>query len=206
MKKIAVLLVTALGLAGCPDKNSGNNNVNGNVGVLNGTCVDCGFNPAVFNQQVTSYLPQGEMTLTISGDANQMNVWANNAQNPLFTYQGPVKVEGQLIVYEGLYLPFGFCQLPAGTYRVNTQYAGTYNRGIFQVPTVQFIDVNTGLLNMTAALREGGVLTSGSGIITGFSAIFFAQLGRSNFSGWGYPQQLQGQNLSSCSDGIGVRF
>lgn len=195
MKKITLLLITMLGLTGCPDGKSGARN--GGGGLIS-NCVNCAFNPAVFSQAVTSELPQARMTLAIEGDANQMNLWGQNGMNPLFSYQGPVSVTGSLSVVSPL--PFGMCLLPVGEYVVRTLQAGVYNIGVFQVPAIELL----GPVRMIVGLTEGTILTNGNGTITSFGAILFGQQGPTMNQGWGYPQQNLG--LSSCMDSMGVRF
>lgn len=196
MKKVTVLLIAMLGLAGCPGSNKGNSNANGTVGIV-GNCLNCGFNAAVFSQSVTSEIPQASLTLSLAGDANQMNVWGRNGQNPLFTYQGPISVSGTLSVSS--LLPFGMCQLPAGQYSVRTIQAGIYNMGTFQVPALEL----TGPIRVIVALSEGAILTNGNGVITSFGAVLYGQQGPT-MGGWGFPQQNLA--MSMCSDTIGVRF
>ena len=194
MKKLTLLLITMLGLAGCPG-NKGSSNTNGTVGLV-GNCVNCGFNPAVFSQAVSSEIPQAGLTLQIAGDANQMNLWARNAQNPLFSYQGPVSVSGTLTVVS--MLPFGMCQLPTGQYTVRTIQAGVYNMGVFQVAALELV----GPVRMIVALTDGAILTNGDGVITGFGALLVGVQGPS-MNSWGYQQNMA---MSACSDSLGVRF
>ena len=197
MKKLTLLLITMLGLTGCPDNKSSSNGI-GTVGLV-GNCVNCGFNPAVFSQPVSSEIPQAALTLSISGDANQMNLWAHNAQNPLFSYQGPISISGTLNVVS--MLPFGMCQLPQGTYSVRTMQAGVYNMGTFQVAALELVG-QTNQIRMIVGLSEGAILTNGNGGITGFGALMFGVQGPT-LNTWGYQG---GMSMSNCSDTIGVRF
>ncbi len=205
MKKTVLLFIAMLGLAGCPDNKSSRNGL-GNGGLV-GTCVNCGFNAAVFSQAVTSEIPQAGLTLSIEGDANQMNMWGHSGQNPLFSYQGPVQVTGHLNVVSAL--PFGSCLLPAGSYSLRTIQAGVYNIGIFQVPAVELI----GPVRMIVTLTEGTILTNGNGVITSFGAVLVGQQGPSVFGGgWGYNQyqspyqSQQNFGMTACGDSVGVRF
>ena len=154
MKKVTLLLIAMLGLAGCPGNDKGSN-TNGTVGLV-GQCVGCGFNAAVFTQSVSSEIPQGILTLNLAGDANQMNTWARSGLNPLFSYQGPLSVSGTLVLNTAL--PFGMCQLPAGQYSVRTVQAGLYSNGVFQVPALEII----GPSRIVVALTDGAVLTNGN--------------------------------------------
>lgn len=195
MKKITVLLIAMLALAGCPDGSKKDNTNYNNLGY--GNCVNCGFNAAVFSQAVSSQIPQASMNIQLAGDANQMNMWGSHGQNPLFSYQGPISISGTLTVNS--LLPFGMCQLPAGQYTMQTIQAGIYSMGTFQVPAVEL----TGPIRMVVAMTEGTILTNGNGMITGFGALLFGQQGPVLMGGWGMQQ---GVSLSSCNDGIGVRF
>ena len=199
MKKLGLLLITMLGLTGCPDNKSSSNGI-GTVGLV-GTCANCGFNRATFVQPVSSEIPQAGLTLSIEGDANQMNLWANNAQNPLFSYQGPISVSGTLDVFEGQVLPFGMCQLPSDLYDIRTLQAGNYNHGVFQVPALEFIGRTTGF-RISVRLTEGTILTNGNGIVSGFGAMFYGLQGPT-MNMWGYQG---GMTMNSCSDAVGVRF
>lgn len=196
MKKIVTLLIAMLALAGCPDGGSkGNNNNYNNYGMAG--CVNCGFNAAVFSQAVSSQIPQASLNIQLAGDANQMNMWGSNGQNPLFSYQGPISITGTLTVNS--LLPFGMCQLPAGQYTMQTIQAGIYSMGTFQIPAVELV----GPIRMVVAIAEGTVLTNGNGMITSFGAVLLGQQGPVLMGGWGMQQ---GVSLSSCNDGIGVRF
>ena len=199
MKKLTLLLIAMLGLTGCPDSKNSSSGI-GTVGLV-GNCVNCGFNPAVFSQPVSSEIPQASLSLSISGDANQMNLWAHNAQNPLFSYQGPISISGTMIVAPGQVLPFGMCQLPQGSYSVRTIQAGVYNMGVFQVAALEVVG-QTNQLRMILGLSEGAILTNGNGVITGFGAMLFGVQGPT-MTGWGYQG---GMSMSACSDTIGVRF
>lgn len=190
MKKLTLLLIAMLGLAGCPDSKSSNRQ-NGYGGVV-GSCVNCGFTPATFSQAVSSQIPQAGLTLIIEGDLNQMNMWGQQGQNPLFSYQGPVAVGGNLNVVSPLIL--GMCQLPAGQYTVRTLQAGIYNLGTFQVPVVELV----GPTRMVVTLTQGTILTDGNGSIASFGALIVGQQGPV-MSGWGYQ-------VGGCMDQIGVRF
>jgi hypothetical protein len=194
MKKVVVLLIAMLGLAGCPN-NKSNSNPYGTVGLV-GNCVNCGFNQAVFSQSVTSEIPQAALTLQLAGDANQMNLWARNAQNPLFSYQGPLSISGTMTVVS--MLPFGMCQLPAGQYTVRTIQAGIYNMGVFQVSALEL----QGPVRMIVAISEGTILTNGNGVISGFGGLMVGVQGPS-MNSWGYQGNM---GMNACSDTIGVRF
>lgn len=195
MKNITLLIVTMLALTGCPDK--GRSNRAGGP-VTGSDCVNCGFSPAAFSQSVSSQIQQADLTISISGDSNQMNMWGSYGQNPLFAYQGPVTISGTLQVHSPL--PFGYCQLPVGQYSVRSIQAGLYSIGVFQVPVVELV----GPSRMTVALTEGAILTNGNGVISGFGVVMLGLQGPLMIGNWGYPQATQ--SMSTCYDSMGVRF
>jgi hypothetical protein len=198
MKKIVIFMLALAGLTGCPDGKNRTANTNYAYSAANG-CINCGFNQAVFSQAVTSEIPQAQLTINLTGDANQLNLWARNSQNPIFTYQGPIGVNGTLQVNSPL--PFGYCQLPVGQYTVRTIQAGLYNVGVFHVPQVEIV----GPARIIVALGDGVILTNGNGIITGFSALFIGIQGSSIMNGWntGLTQDV---GLAGCGDTVGVQF
>lgn len=222
MKRIFTFIILGAmtaALTGCPSKSSkSNNNYRGPMPGQG--CINCGFQQATFSQSVSSTLPQGILTLSLVGDATQMNMWAANAQNPLFTYQGQIAVNGTLSLNTELYL--GQCRLPVGNYSVSTLQSGLYNVGVFQIPAVQL----TGPVSAVVTFAEGVILTDGYGSIAGFGAMMFGQMGVSAWSNQmlpntmnmmptlptyptGYnlnPQLQQVANMVSCGDMIGVRF
>jgi hypothetical protein len=196
MKKVTLLLIAMLGLAGCPST-KGNSSLNG-VNGINANCMNCTFTAGVFSQSVTSQIDQAALTLTLAGDVNQMNLWGRNGQNPIFSYQGPISISGTLNV-SAYGLLFGMCQLPPGQYTVRTLQAGTYSMGVFQVPVIEFV----GPVRLIAALTEGTILTNGNGVITSFGSMLYGQQGPAAMGGWGYQPNM---GNTSCMDTIGVRF
>lgn len=196
--KIGLLIGLMLSLAGCPDNGRNPTPINGYNGYNGyGNCVNCGFNPATFSQSVSSAIPQAQLNISLAGDINLMNQWAQMGQNPLFSYQGPVTVSGVLNVTS--LLPMGMCQLPPGQYQVRSLSAGQYSMGVFQVPALEIV----GPARMLVTLGDGVILTNGNGVITGFSAHLFAQQGSGMNTGWGSPGQM---GMMGCMDSIGVRF
>jgi hypothetical protein len=198
MKKLGLLVIIMLGLAGCPDNSRNANPGNGQPGFNGiGNCVNCGFNPAVFSQAVSSTIPQAQLNITLAGDVNLMSQWAHMGQNPLFAYQGPVAISGTMNVTS--VLPMGMCQLPPGQYQVRSISAGQYNMGVFQIPALEIV----GPARMVVALGDGVILTNGNGVIIGFSALLIAQQGPVMNGGWGVPG---GMGMMGCMDSVGVRF
>jgi hypothetical protein len=192
------LLATAL-LTGCPGK-SGNSagvpNINNNWG-----CPGCGFqnaSAAQFGTTMMAQVPQGTLTMAFTGDSQQINFWASQGQNPIFSYQGQIGGSATLQINQEFLM--GACRVAPGTYQMNLIQPGTYSLGVFQFPYVQLV----GPTSLTAALVEGVILTDGLGNIRGFSGLLVAQTGVSAFSHFSYPSQGSGQ--VSCGDTIGLRF
>lgn len=197
MKKLGLLWMIMLGIAGCPgEKNKTAAPVPVVYNGVVGNCVNCGFNSAVFSQPVTAELPQGSLTLVLSGDSNQMNVWGSAGQNPLFSYQGPISVTGNLNVTS--FLPFGVCQLPPGQYSLRTIQAGIYNMGTFEIPAVEL----AGPVRMVIGLTQGTILTNGNGQISSFGSLLIGLQGPAVMGAYGQPNLAQ----TNCLDSIGVRF
>lgn len=199
--KILALTVTAIFMAGCPGKSSSGNNNNNNGSV----CVNCGVNAAnhvAFTSNMTSVIPQGTLSLSLTADSNHLNYLVSFGQNPIFAYQGQSTASGTLDL--GYDLLFGACRLPRGLYGIRTvTQMGTYGLGVFQFPQIQILNPEGTVVIMTAAIRDGVILTDGLGHIRGMSAVLFGINGIPAIQGWGpYPMNAQ----TPCGDGIGVRF
>lgn len=75
-----------------------------------------------YNQQ---YLPGYNGGYYYGGGYQFNNTYGyNNGSSPVVSYNGPVAVSGQFIVSQGMNL--GYCQLPGGTYSLNTIQAGQW--------------------------------------------------------------------------------
>ncbi len=195
--KLAVILTAMFALTACPSKSSKSPVNNGQV------CVNCGIQSAgkvQFSQNMMASIEQGTLSLSLSADAQQLNFWASQGQNPIFAYAGEAIANGVLSLTSDLFM--GLCRLPVGQYQVTTQYQpGVYNLGVFQFPTVTLV----GPVTMTASIVEGVILTDGMGQIRGMSALLVAQSGMHTYNNWnGGAPTLGGQ--APCQDSIGVRF
>ncbi len=199
MKKALILITTMAMLAGCPD-NKGSDNSNHHLAY--NACVNCGFGSSTFSQNVAAQIPQGTLTLNLIGDANQMNQWSSYQMNPLFLYQGVLAVGGTLHLTQALQL--GMCQLPVGSYNIQTLQAGYYNMGTFEVHGVELI----GPVRALVTLTQGVIFTNGNGVISGFGATMVGQNGPAMmpYTYPGYPVVGAPGQISTCGDGIGVRF
>jgi hypothetical protein len=207
MKNI-LMIITSLAtvglLTGCPGKKStGAPYHNNGLG-----CVSCGMQNSVqaqFGTTMTSQIAQASLTLAFTGDAGQLNYWANQGQNPIFTYQGSVGLNATLNVGTELYL--GNCRVPVGTYQTTmttmpgVQSNGVYNMGVFQFSHIQM----TGAVNMTFALADGVILTDGLGNIRSFSGLLVALTGIPAMQTWGGVNPMMPGQMG-CGDSIGVRF
>lgn len=190
--KTFVLTLTAIFMTACPGKKSSKSNDN------NGTvCVNCEAitGQAQLSPSMTSTIPQGALSLSLTADSNQLNYLASFRQNPIFAYQGQSFATGSLnLNYD---LVFGYCRLPRGQYQISTNgQPGTYSMGSFQFSQVQI----TGPVSMTAAIVEGVILTDGLGSIRGMGAVLVGITGFPAIQ-WG---SVSGE--APCSDSFGVRF
>lgn len=197
LRIITSLSLTAL-LTGCPGKSSNNPIVPNN----NWGCVNCGLNNSIqaqFGTPMTSQISQATLNLAFTGDAQQINYWASQGQNPIFTYQGQVGVTATLQVSQEIYM--GACRLAVGTYQMQLIQPGTYNMGVFQFPYVQLV----GPTSMTASIVDGVILTDGLGNIRSFSGLLLAQAGVPAFPQMGMPMPM-GHTQIPCGDSVGARF
>lgn len=87
---------------------------------------------------------------------------AGYGNNPVTSYSGPVAVNGQFIVSQGMNL--GYCQLPVGTYALTTLQAGQWNMGIIYNLRMQA----TGAANIVLSISPGQV-SAKSGYQTGYT-------------------------------------
>jgi hypothetical protein len=201
MKNIGLIilgfLTTGL-LTGCPGKSGSSSGAPANNGW---GCPGCGFQNAVgaqFGTTMMAQVPQGTLTMAFTGDAQQINFWATQGQNPIFTYQGQIGGTATLQISQGFMM--GACRVDPGTYQMNLIQPGTYSLGVFQFPYVQLV----GPTPLTAAFVEGVILTDGLGNIRGFSGLLVAQAGIPAFTNFNYNPQMQSQ--VSCGDSVGLRF
>ena len=196
MKKLGLLTILMLGLTACPDgSKSGRNQPVYPGGV---PCYNCGFSQSSFGSTVSSTLPQGTLTLTMSGDSRQMGSWFS-AGNPLFTYQGPIVVTGNLSLQMETVL--GACLLPRGNYNVVSVQAGTYSMGVFQIPSVEL----RGPVTAIVALTDGVILTDGMGSLQSFGLVMKGLQGPSVWNMGVMPGPGMGWG-TACGDMIGIRF
>ncbi|MFN8845896.1 MAG: hypothetical protein ACK5V3_04020 [Bdellovibrionales bacterium] len=202
MKNLSLMIVGLLAtglLTGCPGKSGSTNGT-----PINNTwnnCPGCGFQNATaaqFGTTMMAQVPQGTLTMAFTGDAQQINFWASQGQNPIFAYQGQIGGSATLQIQQEFLM--GACRVVPGTYQMNLIQPGTYSLGVFQFPYVQLV----GPTSMTAALVEGVILTDGLGNIRGFSGLLVAQAGLPAFGHLNYSPQMSGQ--VACGDSIGLRF
>ncbi|MFN8790819.1 MAG: hypothetical protein ACK5Y2_05110 [Bdellovibrionales bacterium] len=196
MKKLGLLTILMLGLTGCPDGSKSNRNQPVYPGGM--PCHNCGFSQSSFGSTVSSTLPQGTLTLSMSGDSRQIGSWFSYS-NPLFSYQGPFLVSGSLSLQMEVIL--GACRLPVGNYSVVSVQSGTYSMGVFQVPAVEL----RGPVSAVVAITDGVILTDGMGSLQSFGLVMKGLQGPSAWNMGMMPGPGMGWG-TACGDMIGLRF
>lgn len=201
---IIASLATMTLLTGCPGKSpSGAPRINNGLG-----CVNCLQNTlqAQFGSTISSQIPQASLTMAFTGDAQQLNYWSSQGQNPIFTYQGQVGLTATLNVGTELYM--GACRVPVGTYQTiahvaqpGVQSNGAYSMGVFQFSRIDMV----GQVNMSFAITDGVILTDGLGNIRSFSGLLVALTGVPALQTWGGFNPAMNGSIA-CGDSVGVRF
>lgn len=146
--KIAMVTVATVGtLVACSKKN--NDGGAGQVVTPFGACSTC----AGWTQGSLVNAPaqgSGSFPVTFSfnliGDQNMINQTAMSGLNPAKNYQGPVFMNGSMVVSANTFS--GYCSIPAGTYQLNTLQVGQMSMGVFVIPQFEAIGPTRLILSM----------------------------------------------------------
>ncbi len=197
MKRIGAASILFLGLLACNKKKDDPAPmpvvpVNAWAG---GACSNCGFSSVEIAQPV-SQGGSASITWQILGDINIVNQIASMGWSVSKLYSGPVVLRGTLTY--NVARRAGNCEIPPGTYTIDTRTAGQMQNGFVSVPEL----VATGPIQFSFGLVDGYIIDpNGDGLadrIGGTLRVLSSSIGPGVY---GNP----GTNGSAfpCSDGVG---